>query len=188
MKAPADSANFAFEIKRNRDKGVSSNHFKLLIRHFSNTNLDMSDIVLANEVEDSNANHYSLGRRNISLLPNPLSTFSDKNKIFVYYEIYNLSSDSNSICNVEQQLTIRKKDERSSISKAMNSFLNIFSLGKDEQQVTLTSQYQFHDKNPQVYFQLDMNKYESGDYLLMLSIRDKNSGKEIKREVTLTWK
>ena len=33
-----------------------------------------------------------------------------------------------------------------------------------------------------------MNKYESGNYLLTLSIRDKNSGKEIKREVTLTWK
>jgi GWxTD domain-containing protein len=188
INAPADSGNFAFEIERNADKGISSNHFKLDVRHFSRTNLAMSDIVLANDVDESNTNHYSLTRKNISLLPNPLSTFSDKNNIFIYYEIYNLTPDSNGICNIEQQLTIRKKDERSGINKALNSFLNIFSLGKDEPQVTLTSQYQFHDKSPQVYFQLDMNKYEPDDYLLTLSIKDKNSGKEIKEEKTFIWK
>jgi hypothetical protein len=188
MKAPADSGNFAFEIERNKDKGISSNHFKLAVRHFSNTNLDMSDIVLANEIDESNTNRYSLSRENISLLPNPVSIFSDKNKIFVYYEIYNLTPDSNGICNVEQQLTIREKDEGSSISKALNSFLNIFSLGKDEQQVTLTSQYQFNNKNPQVYFQLDMNRYEPGNYLLTVKIKDNITGKESEKDVNLFWK
>ena len=187
MKVPADSGNFAFEIIRNIDKGVSSNHFKLVVRHFSNTNLNMSDIVLADNVDESNANHYSLRRGDISLLPNPLSIFSDKNKIFIYYEIYNLTPDSNGICNVEQQLTIRGKNDRSGIGKVLNSVLNIFSVGKDEQQVTLTSQYQFREKNPHVYFQLDMNKYEAGKYVLLLSINDKNTGKEIRGEKTLTW-
>jgi GWxTD domain-containing protein len=188
MKAPADSGNFAFEIERNKDKGISSNHFKLAVRHFSNTNLDMSDIILATDINESNTDLYSLKRGNISLLPNPLSTFSDKNKIFIYYEIYNLASDSNGICNVEQQLTIRKKDEQSGISKALNSFLNIFSLGKDEQQITLTSQYQFRDKNPQVYFQLDMNRYEPGNYLLTVKIKDNITGKEIKKDANLFWR
>ena len=188
MKVPADSGNFAFEIERGKDKGVSSNHFKFVVKHFSNTDLDMSDIVLANDVDGSGSDIYNFKRKDITLLPNPLSIFSDKNNIFVYYEIYNLTTDSNGNCNVEQQLTIRKKDERSGISKAFNFFLNIFSLGKEYQQVTLTSQYQFRDKNPQVYFQLDMNKYDPDEYLLTLSIKDKNSGREIKRERTITWK
>ena len=57
MKAPADSGNFAFEIERNSDKGVSSNHFRLAVKHFSKTNLDMSDIVLANNVDESDSNY-----------------------------------------------------------------------------------------------------------------------------------
>ncbi len=188
MKAPADSGRFAFEIERNKDKGVSSNHFKLVVRHFSNTNLDMSDIILADDIDESNANHYSLTRENISLLPIPFSTFSDRNKIFIYYEIYNLTPDSKGIYNVEQQLTIRKKDERSGISKVLNSALNIFSLGNEDQQVTLTSQYQFHNKNAQVYLQLDMSGYDLGNYILSVKIKDNISGKETGQSTELTWK
>ena len=131
---------------------------------------------------------YPITRRSINILPNPISSFSSKDKIFIYYEIYNLTPDSNEVYNVEQKLTIRKKDDISGISKALNSLLNIFSLGKDEQQVTLTTQYQFKEKSPQVNFQLDMNKYEPGEYLLSLAIKDINSGIEIKNEKTLTWK
>jgi hypothetical protein len=32
-----------------------------------------------------------------------------------------------------------------------------------------------------------MNKYEAGKYVLLLSINDKNTGKEIRGEKTLTW-
>lgn len=188
MKAPADSDNFAFEVKRNSDKGVSSNHFKLVVRHFSHTDLDMSDIVLANDVEETYQNEYCLNRGNISILPNPLSIFSDKSKIFIYYEIYNLTPDSIGICDAEQQLTIKKTDDRSGISKALNSVLNIFNLGKNQQQVTLTTKYQFHDKNPQVYFQLDMNKYDPGNYLLTVRIKDNITGKEVEHNAGFIWK
>ena len=189
MRVRSDSGSFAFEIMRDADKGVSSNHFPFTARHFSEIKLNMSDILLANEVTDADSNkQYPITRGSVNILPNPLSTFSNKDKIFIYYEIYNLTPDSNEVYNVEQKLTIRKKDDRSGISKVLNSFLNIFSLGKDERQVTLTTHYKFKEKNPPVYFQLDMNKYEPSEYLLILAIKDINSGKVIKSEKTLTWK
>ncbi len=48
--------------------------------------------------------------------------------------------------------------------------------------IILTSKYQVIEKDPQIYFQLDMNKYEEGEYLMELFIKDNNSGEEVKAE------
>jgi len=46
--------------------------------------------------------------------------------------------------------------------------------------IILTTKYQVIEKDPQIYFQLDMNKYEEGEYLMELFIKYNNSGEEVK--------
>ena len=183
----ADSGYFALEVLRKRDKGVSANRDKLAVRIFDNNKLDISDIVLASDIKGKNEINYKFKRGKINILPNPTGIFTEKNKLFIYYELYNVHLNAG-VGEFEQTLTLKKNDDRSGISKAVNSVLNIFGIGKENKEIILTTKYQVTKKDPQIYFQLDMNKYEAGDYSLELFIKDKNSGKEIKTEKIFSWK
>lgn len=181
-----DSGYFALEVQRKTDKGVSANHVKLVVKKFDNINLDISGIILASDIEAEKEINYPLKRRKINILPNPLGIFTEKNKLFIYYELYNVNLKGG-IGKVKQTLTLKKTDDRSGFSKAVNSVLNIFGMGNENKEIILTTKYQVTEKNPQIYFQVDMNKYEAGEYLLGLSIKDKNSGEKTKTEKIFFW-
>ncbi|MCH8326671.1 MAG: GWxTD domain-containing protein, partial [Bacteroidetes bacterium] len=182
-----DSGYFALEIQRSIDKGVSANHDKLVVRNFNNNSLEISDIVLALDIETKNETNYTLKRRKINILPNPSGIFSEKNKLFIYYELYNVNLNGG-VGKFEQMLTLKKTDDRSGFSKAVNSVLNIFGMGNENKEIILTTKYQVTEKDPQIYFQLDMNKYEAGDYSLELLIKDKKFGEEVKAKKIFSWK
>lgn len=182
-----DSGYFALELLRGIDKGVSANHDKLTVKKFDNISLDISDIVLASDIETENEINYTLKRRNINILPNPSGIFTEKYKLFIYYELYNVNLNGG-VGEFEQTLTLKKTDDRSGFNKAVNSVLNIFGMGNENKEIILTTKYQVTEKDPQIYFQLDMNKYEAGDYSLELLIKDKNSGEEVKEEKIFSWK
>ena len=188
MPLPADTGNFAFEIIRNADKGVSSNHLKLAVRHFSRINLGMSDIVLANNVDETNSEHYSLKRGNISILPNPLSTFSNRNKMFIYYEIYNLHFDGNGLTNFRQNIILKRIDNKGTAEKIFSPILKLVGINNEEKEVSLTSDYQTKKRDSRIYLQLDMSGYEEGDYILTIKIKDNVIGKEIEQSTNLFWR
>ncbi len=182
-----DSGYFALEVQRKTDKGVSANHVKLAVKKFNNSNLDISGIILASDIEAENEINYPLKRRKINILPNPSGIFTEKNKLFIYYELYNVNLNMG-IGEFEQTLTLKKTDDRSGFSKAVNSMLNIFGMGNENKEIILTTKYQVTEKNPQIYFQLDMNKYEEGKYLIELFIKENNSGEKAKTEKIFFWK
>ena len=149
--------------------------------------MEISDIVLALDIETKNETNYTLKRRKINILPNPSGIFSEKNKLFIYYELYNVNLNGG-VGKFEQMLTLKKTDDRSGFSKAVNSVLNIFGMGNENKEIILTTKYQVTEKDPQIYFQLDMNKYEAGDYSLELLIKDKKFGEEVKAKKIFSWK
>ena len=183
-----DSGYFALEVQRKTDKGVSANHDKLAVRKFDNINLDISDIVLASDIKAENEIIYPLKRHKINILPNPPGIFTEKNKLFIYYEVYNLQMDKTGLAKFEQKITITKVEERSGLSKFFGSILSVFGDNNDNNSITLSTNYQSYTKNPQIYFQLDMNKYEEGNYILTIKIKDNISGKETEQNTKLTWR
>lgn len=184
--AKQDSFNIGFEITRLADKGVSAHHFGLDIRKFSRINLNISDIVLASDVEKESRSNYPLKRGNIEILPNPSGIFTEKNKLFVYYELYNVRLENGS-GDFEQTLTFKKTDDRSGLSKAVNSVLNIFGMGNENKEILLTTNYKVTEKDPQIYFQLDMSNYEQGEYLLTLEITDHKNGAKTGAHINFMW-
>ncbi len=188
IKAKPDSGHFALEIKRNSNGGIFSKHEKLRIENFGGDKLRLSDIVLASNISTSAANPLPLKRHGISLLPNPPGMFSKEEKPFVYFEIYNLKILENGSGEFEQQITVRKKDERSSLAKAFNSVLNIIGMGSEVKKLTMVNHYKTGTPDPQIYFQLDLDKYTPGDYYITAEITDKNSGKTVNRNVLLHWR
>jgi len=181
--ANQDSLNFGFEVTRFADKGVSSHHFPIDIKKFKKTNLDISDIVLASDIQKDGEKDYPLRRGKISILPNPTALFTESGKMFIYYELYNLRLHTGA-GEFQQTLTIKKTEEKSGI---FNSVLNIFGMGSDDKEIVLTTTYKVAESNPRIYFQLDMSKYEPGEYSLSLDINDHNSEEKTKAHIIFDW-
>lgn len=183
---PPDSGVLAFEIIRDTDNGVFAKRTNFKIKNFSETGLDISDIILASDVNKSD--NLSIRRKDLNLLPNPLNTFTVITKIFIYYEVYNLSSDEKGISNFEQQITISKINETSGLGNFFNSLIGIIGLGDSENTLTLTTEYQSYERDTPVYLQLDMSKYEKGDYKINIEIKDLLDESVVSSQTILRWK
>ncbi len=105
---------------------------------------------------------------------------------FVYYELYNVKLE-NGTGDFEQKLTLKKNDDRPGLSKAVNSVLNIFGAGSDDKEIILTTNYKVTENNPQIFFQIDMNNYEQGEYLLIIDIKDNKTNETVRERTILTW-
>jgi hypothetical protein len=183
-----DTGTLAFEIIRKFDKGVSSNHFKFKTKKFKPYDFGVSDIILASKVGINNPSFATINRGNIGILPNPTNTFSKNEPLFLYYEIYNLKLNDKGFNNYEQKLVLEKENKSSSLSKTVNSLLNIVGLGKKKEEVIVTTKYQTQQKDPRMYFQLDMSSYQPGNYILTIIVKDNISGKEVSSRTILNYK
>ncbi|MCX6169674.1 MAG: GWxTD domain-containing protein [Ignavibacteriales bacterium] len=177
------TGNLALEMIRKKDKGVTSYHGKYNVRNFSSNELALGDVVLATNVETSREIIGSIKRKEISVLPNPAKTFGKEDKLYLYYEIYNLKPSTNNLTDFEQKITIQKKEE----GGVLNSILSVVGLDKEGKKVALTSKYQTQEKDPQMYLQLDMSKYEPGEYLITVSIKENATGKEVSSQTEINW-
>jgi GWxTD domain-containing protein len=182
-----DTGIVAFEIIRNEDEAVSSNHFEYAVKEFGKNNLAVSNILLATDVTSSTSNEGVIVRRNHQILPNPTQVFTAANKIFIYYEAYNLKLNDKNRANFEQRITIKNAEESSVVEDIFASIGSLFGSGTDDQ-ITLKTNYQSFEKNAQVYLQIDMNAYVPGDYIINVTVEDKLTGNESSSETILRWR
>ena len=188
METKPDSGTIAFEIIRDKDNGVSTNRFGLRIKEFSENKLDLSDILLASEINRNSSGDGAVIRRDLTILPNPTHTFTCDNNIFIYYEVYNLAQNSSIQANFEQRITISKKEESSGFENFISSLLSLFGTDRGSDRLTMTTNYQSFKKNTQVYLQLDMKALEAGEYIVEIKVKDKSTGEEASSETFLVWR
>lgn len=175
--------NLAFEMIRKKDKGVASYHGKFNVQSFNENDLQMSDLVLAIQVDSENKIEETIQRKNISVVPNPSNSFSSKEKFFIYFELYGLSKH-NDLTDFVQTITLQRKDK----SGVFETVLNALGIDKDGERISLTSKYKTEENNTQLYMQLDISEYGSGDYILTVGIKDNLSGKEVSKKVEFVWR
>jgi GWxTD domain-containing protein len=187
LKTEPDSVQMAFEVMRISDNGVSANRFNYRIKRFNSYDLDLSDIVLAEKV-NNNSTALAMKRESINILPNPLNEFTSTSSIYVYYEVYNLTFDEKKRAKFEQRVTIAKKEEQSGFENVIRSVTDFFGFGGKEDKLTLSTTYQSFDRDVPVYFQIDMSKYSKGDYSLIVEIEDLQNKKKASAETMLRWR
>jgi GWxTD domain-containing protein len=185
--SPSDSGYVAFELVRRKDKGVFSNHGKLVIRKFSSNNLDMSDIILASDVKIGSPDIDLINRKDFRILPKPDRCFGRTDPLFIYYEAYNLKRDSNLSTNFDQSITIMKVEEKSNFQETVSSIGKFLGLSGEEK-ITLTSHYSTEETDPQMYLQLDLTKYEAGNYLITVEIIDNANNKTVSSSIIVDWR
>jgi GWxTD domain-containing protein len=174
--------NIAFEILRKKDDGAFTYHDLFRVKRFPETELSMSDLILSFDVGNSEYPSY-IKRKELYILPNPSNYFTQGIQMFIYYEINNLTLNTNAITDFEQKITIQKKEE----GGVINSLLSVVGLDKEGKKISLTSKYQTQEKDPQMYLQLDMSKYEPGEYVITVTIKDIITGKEVSNQTEINW-
>ncbi len=92
------------------------------------------------------------------------------------------------LADFDQKITIKKINEENGIQKAINSVLGLVGVSKNNEGITLSSNYKTQGKNSQIYLQLDMNKSQPGDYLILVTISDNISKKEVSNSTIIKWK
>jgi hypothetical protein len=182
-----DSVQMAFEVMRISDNGISANRFNFRIKNFDRIGLDLSDILLAEDVTGDDVD-LTLKRNNLNILPNPMNEFTAASKIFIYYEVYNLTLDENKTAYFEQRVTISKIEEHSGLDNAVNSVIDFLGFGSEEDGILLSTKYQSFNRDIPVYFQIDMSKYTKGDYKLSIEVEDLESGKRVRNDTMLKWR
>jgi len=184
----SDSGNYSFEILRDFDKGVSTNRGKIKIRKFSNTRLDVSDILLASRIETERAETFTINRSNVNILSNPTNQFINKNPLYVYYEVYNLKKDETGLTDFEQEVEISEYEEEkvSDIEKAISAVKKFLGISKGEE-ISFSSNYQSKEVNPQIYYRLDLAKAKTGKYVLRITVKDKIANSKISVKTIIDW-
>ena len=187
MSIKPDSGTLAFEIIRTSDKGVSSYHENFIMERFNHDSLDLSNILLAEKVVKNSENTLPVKRKDIGILPNPTSAFSERNHLYLYYEVYNLETNNDNLTNFIQRITIKQINKQNGLQKTISTVLSLIGIDKNKEGITLSSKYRTPDKNPQMYLQLDMNNAETGEYKIIVTIFDNISKKEISKSTLIKW-
>ncbi len=184
----ADSGYYSFELLRDIDRGASVKRARFHIKKFSNVRLDMSDIVLASEVQMGKREKFLIDRNGVSILSNPAKIFSKVEPLFIYYEIYNLKKNSSGLTSFTQSVEIKDNDtvNKSGFEKTLYNMLSIFRK-KDEGKIVLSSNYQTAEINPRQYFQLDLSKVKTGKYLITVRIKDRVNSTETSASTIIDW-
>ena len=187
VKSMPDSGKVSFEVMRNTDSAVASYRKYFEIKNFDEKALEISDILLASDVETGRLANYPVTRKNITILPNPLGSFNKDQKLFIYYEIYNLDLGKNGLTNFRQNIILKSIDNTGTIKKIFSPILKLIGIDSKEKKILLTSDYHTKNKNSQIYLQLDMSNYDPGNYLLTVRIKDNITGTEKEQSVSLSW-
>lgn len=178
----SEIGNLALEVIRKADEGVASYHGKLRVKDYGNNDLTMSDILLAGSL-DYEKRDVGINRKGKTLEANPGRVFEKNDPVYIYYEVYNLRYDEKRITDFDQQLTIKRVGEET----VLNKLMDVVGLGSEGEKITLTSNYKTLERDSQVYFQLDLSNYASGEYELEIKIKDNIAGKETNAITRITW-
>lgn len=186
LNLPDESTLFSFEIRKLADSSYFSYNGLLLAPKFIEKELEMSDPVLAQDVSTDEEIKGAIKRKDLYISPKVRKMIGNKEQIYLYYELYDLHKGKDSLTNFEQKLTIMKKkidDNDGSLAGTISKGLKQL-FGDDGSKVSLTSDYKTKEINPQQYLQLDFSGYPLGYYDMLITVRDKNSGKEVERNIS----
>ena len=148
--------------------------------------LQTSDIQLASAIGDTgSAGKFRKG--DLWVVPMPTRNYGEKQKIYVYYEIYNLEKNTFGQTRYEVKYLIRSIAERSGsvVGRVSSGFDRLFNRKKPQVSVTYTQVGS--EPTEQEYFEIDLSKAKPGVQILEAKIKDLVSGKSTNREIRFRY-
>lgn len=183
---PADTASFAFEVRRLSDSSFYSYRTVIWRPDFRRNSFGISNLVLASAVEINREIPGAIKRNDISIVPKVKLIFSNKEPIYLYYEAYNLKTGKDGLTDIEQIITIKEHRENDSESGITSFFRGVkdFFFGAGSK-ISLSSSGRTKETDSQQYMQMDFSSHPAGKYDLILEVKDKITGQQIAKKLLI---
>jgi tetratricopeptide (TPR) repeat protein len=142
----------------------------LNIPDYRTSNLILSDIILSGPVAlERDRDIFRKG--NVAFSPHMFTAFEEEETIGIYVEVYNLLFDFHDRTTFQVTWSLREVEDED-----------------EEVIIKSTLEYSGQSTDDKIYFNLDLSDSGSGDYELIISIKDLNSQSEASKQINLSVK
>ncbi len=160
---------------------LGGEQFDYAIRSFGQTDLEMSDVVAALGVSESDApGSVQLGDVFVRL--NPAHEFDRSEPVFLYYEIYNLKLDESGIADYEIDIQISLLKKR---NRGLGKVFGFLGRG-GKKEVSISNRRNSRSSEVDDYISFDASKLTEGDYKVAIVVQDMLSSARVEQSTKLT--
>ena len=174
---------FSVELEMNEANAVAVQRRAVDVPDFSGTELQMSDVMLAYNVEETlDGRPLATGevvRHGYSIRAAPWSVFSVEQPIFMYFEFYSLSVENGST-SYEIEGRLERKDTSTGVRRIVRGIF-----GRGDAGVSVRQPGSGSSPDESQYLIMDVTGEEPGLYTLVVAVTDATSGRTVEREVDL---
>lgn len=184
LKTPVPPGKYELQVQI---KDLASGHTGLYkqaveVPDYGVEKLKISDILLASEISDANsAGKFRKG--DIRVVPMPTRNYREAQKVYAYYEIYNLKKNRFGQTDYEVEYLVRTVVGRS--EGVVGAITSLFKRRKT--QVSVSYEHAGTATTEQQYFEIDLDKARPGVQVLEVKIKDRVSGKSDTREIQFRY-
>ena len=154
---------------------------KIEIKEFNKQELDISDVMLAMDM--SGADEEGLFTKDgINIYPHPAKQFNRNIPLYVYFEIYNLRLNNRGRSRFEVSTIVTDYiEDKTGLSNIFAKAASILGLKKVKGLIESKYPYDGTSTIEKLHFGIDTAKLNPGLYTLIIEVKDKYSGKKLRR-------
>jgi len=178
MSTPPGEHEVSVEFETAGGGTVAVQRRKVDVHDYSGSDLSMSDILLSYRIEESFDGQPVSGsdilRQGLSIQPAPWTVFGTDQPIYIYFEVYNLTLDSEGVSRYEVEAELTPREEGSGVGRALR---NLFGGGGQGVSTGVPISVEATDDGQ--YLILDADNLETGLYTLKVTITDQTTGRDV---------
>jgi GWxTD domain-containing protein len=171
---PPGIYNFAISVTDLNSHKVGVYKDSLYVENFGGRTMAISDIEIAGEVRDPRGGS-RFNRGDVQVIPMASRTFTENQKIYIYYEIYNLAKDEFGTTQFTTRYTIQPAEagrRRGIIASAFRAIAGLVGSGRSES-VSVEGETEYGILTSESkYLELALPKRPPGIYRITLRIKD----------------
>jgi len=168
------------EFNRSADASRGSNQDIWELEDFSSPAFAMSDILLAYSIEEHEGASLPDGyfsRNGFELKAAPWGVYENNHPVYFYFELYNLASETEGLFEYDVEAAlVNRKSQRKGLK-------NLFRFARRNKGDAVAVRFsRTHDgKDANEYLILETDTIDPGNYILMVRVTEKQTGKSVER-------
>ncbi|MFQ5602711.1 MAG: GWxTD domain-containing protein [bacterium] len=183
--APAGKSEITLQVQNQHSGVLGFNKLPLIIRDFSGSTLQLSDIQLLTERPNREFNQFlpSVKIHQLLLTPYSAAEIIRTQPLFCYFEIYNLHSLSNTV-EFEIELQIFKLDKKQTAANPQNRLTDLPA----EAILSIKNRRTLTELSANEFIAIDLSKLQIGRHVLQITVRDPNRAQisaSVKKAITI---
>jgi len=177
--------NYEFHLQDKVSDKLGVYKDSLTVNDYWKDDFMISDILLSGPI-DSAVQNTPFQKGGLSYNPHMFNDFEKDATVGIYYELYNLTYDSEGKTHFQVTLTVQPfgTDEKSEKNIVSRFAQRLF--GQEKEIISSSYEYSGHIRDEKLHFNLKTENEQSGKYELIISVRDMNSDKSVRKIVIIS--